>query len=89
VRPAAHWPSCSTVCARQFPDWRTPRQAGLTDAQAAQIDEAWRTGGLFGVLLYYARLGHDPNWLKSVTELLFRASIIKIYSRQLIPAPDS
>ena len=43
------------------------------------------TGGLFGVLLFYARLGHDPNWLKSFTELVARASVIKIYSGQLVP----
>jgi transcriptional regulator with XRE-family HTH domain len=74
-------------CARSSISRLENGEAKLTDAQAAQVDEAWRTGGLFGVLLFYARLGHDPNWLKSVTELLFRASIIKIYSGQLIPSP--
>src|SRR4051812_26143947 len=74
-------------CARSSISRLENGEAKLTDAQAAQVDEAWRTGGLFGLLLFYARLGHDPNWLKSVTELLFRASIIKIYTGQLIPSP--
>jgi hypothetical protein len=72
-------------CARSSISRLENAEAKLTDAQAAQVDEAWRTGGLFGVLLYYARLGHDPNWLKSFNELVARASVIKIYSGQLVP----
>jgi hypothetical protein len=72
-------------CARSSISRLENGEAKLTPTQAAQLDEAWTTGGLFGVLLFYARLGHDPNWFKSVRELMARASVIKIYSGQLIP----
>jgi transcriptional regulator with XRE-family HTH domain len=72
-------------CARSSISRLENGDAKLTPKQAAQVDEAWHTGGLFGVLLYYARLGHDPNWFKSIRELMARASVIKIYSGQLIP----
>ncbi|GLY86310.1 helix-turn-helix domain-containing protein [Actinoallomurus iriomotensis] len=72
-------------CARSSISRLENADAKLTDAQAAQVDQEWRTGGLFGLLLYYARLGHEPNWLKSFNELVARAFVIKIYSGQLIP----
>lgn len=73
-------------CARSSISRLENEEAKLTDAQAAQLDEAWTTGGLFGVLLFYARLGHDPNWFKSFTDTEIRASVMKIYAGQLIPA---
>jgi transcriptional regulator with XRE-family HTH domain len=73
-------------CARSSISRLENGDAKLTPKQAAEVDEAWTTGGLFGVLLYYARLGHDPNWFKSFTEAEVRASVMKIYSGQLIPA---
>ena len=73
-------------CARSSISRLENGEAKLTDAQAAQLDKAWTTGGLFGVLLFYARLGHDPNWFKSFTEAEIRASVMKIYAGQLIPA---
>jgi transcriptional regulator with XRE-family HTH domain len=72
-------------CARSSISRLEHADAKLTDAQAARVDEEWRTGGLFGVLLYFARLGHEPNWLKSFDELMARAFVIKIYSGQVIP----
>lgn len=72
-------------CARSSVSRLENGDAKLTDAQANELDIAWRTGGLFGVLLFYARLGHDPNWFKSVSELIARALAMKIYSGQLIP----
>ncbi len=73
-------------CARSSISRLENGEAKLTDAQAAQLDEAWTTGGLFGVLLFYARLGHDPNWFKSFTDAESRASVMKIYAGQVIPA---
>ncbi|MFB9834179.1 helix-turn-helix domain-containing protein [Actinoallomurus acaciae] len=73
-------------CARSSISRLENADAKLTEAQAAQVDEEWRTGGLFGVLLYFARLGHEPNWLKSFTEAELRALVMKIYAGQLIPA---
>jgi transcriptional regulator with XRE-family HTH domain len=60
--------------------------AKLTEKQAAILDEEWNTGGLFSVMLWYARQGHDPTWFRSFTEFEARALWMKIYSGQLIPA---
>ncbi|MGI5231591.1 helix-turn-helix domain-containing protein [Actinoallomurus sp. CA-142502] len=73
-------------CARSSISRLENADAKLTEAQAAQVDDEWRTGGLFGVLLFFARLGHDPNWFKSFTDAELRALVMKIYSGQLIPA---
>jgi transcriptional regulator with XRE-family HTH domain len=72
-------------CARSSISRLENGDAKLTPKQAAEVDEAWSTGGLFGVLLYYARVGHDPKWFQSFVDLLLRASVIKIYTGQLIP----
>jgi transcriptional regulator with XRE-family HTH domain len=72
-------------CARSSISRLENGEAKLTPRQAAKADEAWHTGGLFGVLLYYARVGHDPNWFKSFIDPLLRASVIKTYAGQLIP----
>jgi transcriptional regulator with XRE-family HTH domain len=61
-------------------------EAKLTDKQAAKIDKKWRTGGFFTIALWYARLGHDPNWLKNLAEFERRASVIYNYDGQLVPA---
>jgi transcriptional regulator with XRE-family HTH domain len=60
--------------------------AKLTDKQAAKLDKKWRTGGFFTIALWYARLGHDPNWLKNLAEFERRASAIYNYDGQLVPA---
>jgi transcriptional regulator with XRE-family HTH domain len=73
-------------CARSSISRLENGDAKLTDPQAALVDETWQTGGLFGLLLYYARLGHDPNWFKSFTDAESRARCLKIYAGQLIPA---
>ncbi|MDN3352948.1 Scr1 family TA system antitoxin-like transcriptional regulator [Actinomadura sp. DC4] len=31
---------------------------------ALKLDKEWRTGGHFSIMLWYARLGHDPDWFK-------------------------
>jgi transcriptional regulator with XRE-family HTH domain len=72
-------------CARSSISRLENAEAKLTPKQAAKVDEKWITGGLFGVLLYYARVGHDPNWLQAFNGLVARASVIKIYHGQLIP----
>lgn len=60
-------------------------ESQLRDEEAAILDQEWRTGGLFSVLLWYARLGHDPNWAKSYLDFEERASEIRMYDGQLIP----
>ena len=73
-------------CARSSISRLENCEAKLTDAQAAVLDERWNTGGTFAIMLWYARLGHDPNWFKNFTESEGRASVLRIYSGQLIPA---
>jgi transcriptional regulator with XRE-family HTH domain len=73
-------------CARSSISRLENCEAKLTDAQAATLDREWNTGGTFTIMLWYARLGHDPNWFKNFTDSEGRASVLKIYSGQLIPA---
>ncbi|MGI5324466.1 helix-turn-helix domain-containing protein [Actinomadura nitritigenes] len=61
-------------------------EAKLTDGQASVLDAEWNTGGMFTIMLWYARLGHDPNWFKTFTDSEGRATVLRIYSGQLIPA---
>jgi hypothetical protein len=73
-------------CARSSISRLESGEAKLTDKQAEKIDKMWRTGGFFAIALWYARLGHDPNWLKSLAEFERRATVIYNYDGQLIPA---
>ncbi|MFC6935118.1 Scr1 family TA system antitoxin-like transcriptional regulator [Actinomadura yumaensis] len=61
-------------------------EAKLNDRQAAHLDKEWRTGGFFGIALWFARLGYDPNWLKNLADFEKRASMIYNYDGQLVPA---
>ncbi|MFC0042754.1 helix-turn-helix domain-containing protein [Actinomadura rayongensis] len=60
-------------------------EAELTPEQADKVDEGWNLGGLFGTLVYYATLGHDPDWLKAHLELEARAKTLRIYEGAVIP----
>lgn len=73
-------------CARSSISRLENGEAKLDERQAAILDEAWNTGGLFGIMVWYARQGHDPTWFKSFTEFEARALGMKIYNGQLIPA---
>ncbi|MEU5877915.1 helix-turn-helix transcriptional regulator [Spirillospora sp. NPDC047279] len=73
-------------CARSSVSRLENGEAKLTPQQADTIDEAWRTGGLFGVLLYYAARASDPDWFKTFEALESRASVIHSFSGQLVPA---
>lgn len=61
-------------------------ESQLKESEAAILDAKWNTGGLFGVLLWFARLGHDPNWNKNYLAFEERASEMRTYDGQLIPA---
>jgi DNA-binding XRE family transcriptional regulator len=74
-------------CARSSISRLENNESQLSDRQASVLDETWKTGGLFSTMIYYARLGHEPNWFKTFTGYEARASVMKIYSGQLIPAP--
>ena len=72
-------------CARSSISRLENGEAKLDEGQAAALDERWRTGGHFGTMLWYARLGHDPNWLKQHMDLESEASVIKVYEAQVVP----
>jgi transcriptional regulator with XRE-family HTH domain len=57
----------------------------LDETQAALLDQKWDTGGLFGILLAYARLGHDPDWFKQYLDIEPLASVIRIWQVDLVP----
>jgi transcriptional regulator with XRE-family HTH domain len=73
-------------CARSSISRLENNESQLSDRQAAILDKTWNTGDLFATVIYYARLGHEPNWFKTFTEYEARASVMKIYSGQVIPA---
>jgi hypothetical protein len=60
-------------------------QAKLDDNMAAALDKAWNTGGHFTYQLWYARLGHNPDWLREHLDIEARASVIKTYEAQVVP----
>jgi transcriptional regulator with XRE-family HTH domain len=72
-------------CARSSISRLESGEAKLTDKQAEKIDKKWRTGGFFAIALWYARLGHDPNWLRNLIDFEERASVIYNYAGQLVP----
>jgi transcriptional regulator with XRE-family HTH domain len=59
--------------------------AQLDDRMALRLDKEWNTGGHFSRLLWYARLGHDPDWFKQHVDVEARSSVIKIWENALIP----
>jgi hypothetical protein len=73
-------------CARSTISRLESGEAKLADKQAAKLDKLWRTGGFFTIALWFARLGHDPNWLKSLAEFEQRSTMIFNYEGQLVPA---
>ncbi|WP_242903789.1 helix-turn-helix domain-containing protein [Actinomadura terrae] len=54
--------------------------------QARALDKAWGTCGIFGLLVWYASIGHDPQWFAQYMELEQRAETAKIYEGNVIPA---
>lgn len=61
-------------------------ESQLKESEARILDAKWNTGGLFATLLWFARLGHDPNWNKNYLAFEERASEMRTYDGQLIPA---
>ncbi|QFG21877.1 helix-turn-helix transcriptional regulator [Actinomadura sp. WMMB 499] len=57
----------------------------LTEKHATEIDNGWRTGGLFGFLIYYARRASDPDWYKSLKEFEQIATELRIFGVLHIP----
>ncbi|MUN36253.1 helix-turn-helix domain-containing protein [Actinomadura litoris] len=56
----------------------------LDAKRAATLDRAWETGGVFSLLVWYASIGHDPQWLAQYKTFEQRARIIRIFEPLLI-----
>ncbi|MEU8124730.1 helix-turn-helix transcriptional regulator, partial [Spirillospora sp. NPDC049024] len=67
-------------------------RAKLQVDYARRLDVKFETGGLFELLLWYARMAHDPNWLCDVKSHVSSECMIggrwkvKMHSR-LVPEP--
>lgn len=72
-------------CARSSISRLENNEAQLSDSQAALLDEEWNTGDLFATLIYYARLGHEPNWFRTFMAYEEQATVAQMYNGQLIP----
>jgi transcriptional regulator with XRE-family HTH domain len=72
-------------CARSSLSRLENGEAKLDEGQAAALDERWQTGGHFGTILWYARLGHDPNWFKQHLDIESEASVIKVFEAVVVP----
>lgn len=72
-------------CARSSLSRLENNEAKLDEHQAAVLDERWQTGGHFGTMLWYARLGHDPNWIKQHEDIEAQASVIELFESIVVP----
>ncbi|WP_344269260.1 helix-turn-helix domain-containing protein [Actinomadura napierensis] len=59
----------------------------LDEREASVLDQLWDTGGLFTILLRYAKLGVDPNWSEKLRRYQRDASVLRIYYNNIIPMP--
>ncbi|TDD91072.1 XRE family transcriptional regulator [Actinomadura darangshiensis] len=59
----------------------------LDELECAALDKAWDTGGLFTILLRYARLGFDPNWPEGLRRYQREASVMRLFYNNVIPMP--
>jgi len=57
----------------------------LDGTRALLVDKAWNTGGLFGFLVWYASIGHDPEWFGQYVGFEQRSRMIRIFEPLTIP----
>ncbi|WP_067482508.1 helix-turn-helix domain-containing protein [Actinomadura hibisca] len=55
------------------------------DDQMALLDDRYGTGALLQLLLWYARMAHDPDWGRQLVKYEEAASLIKMFHGQVIP----
>ncbi|WP_158566875.1 helix-turn-helix domain-containing protein [Actinomadura craniellae] len=55
------------------------------DDQMRALDERYGTGILFQLLLWYARMAHDPDWGRQLVKYEEQANLIKMYHGQVVP----
>jgi transcriptional regulator with XRE-family HTH domain len=60
-------------------------RAKLQVDYARRLDVKFETGGLFELLLWYARMAHDPNWFRQYSQHEKQAGEIKVYHGQAVP----
>jgi transcriptional regulator with XRE-family HTH domain len=58
----------------------------LDAKQAALLDVAWETGGLFAWLVFFASIGHRPQWLADYVGFEQTAAFIRIFEPNVITA---
>ncbi|WP_141579745.1 helix-turn-helix transcriptional regulator [Actinomadura sp. WMMA1423] len=56
----------------------------LDAPRAALLDKAWDTGGVFALLVWYASIGHNPQWLAQLSTFEQRGRFIRIFEPLLI-----
>ncbi|GAA3936190.1 helix-turn-helix transcriptional regulator [Actinomadura viridis] len=69
----------STVCNQEAGRQR------LHEDQAKIIDARFNTGQLIELLLWFARMAHNPNWFRQFTQYEQGATAIKVYHGDVIP----
>ncbi|MBA9001689.1 helix-turn-helix domain-containing protein [Thermomonospora cellulosilytica] len=57
----------------------------LDETDASKIDRAWNTGGLFAFMVWYATLGHDPEWFQEYVKYEQRAEVMRIFEANTVP----
>ncbi|WP_026400780.1 helix-turn-helix domain-containing protein [Actinomadura rifamycini] len=57
------------------------------DDQMRLLDKHYGTGVLFQLLLWFARMAHDPDWGRQLVKYEEEAHLIKSYHGQVIPLP--
>ncbi|MFB4318416.1 Scr1 family TA system antitoxin-like transcriptional regulator [Actinomadura sp. 21ATH] len=72
---AARSSVCNIEAGRQRPN----------DDQMRMLDEKYGTGMLFQLLLWYARMAHDPDWGRQFIRYEEEADLVKMYHGQVIP----
>lgn len=56
----------------------------LEGGEAIKLDKAWNTGRMFELLVWYASMGHDPQWFPQYIDKEAWAHIIRIFESQII-----
>ncbi|MGH3243595.1 MAG: DUF5753 domain-containing protein, partial [Spirillospora sp.] len=59
----------------------------LDERDCTALDQAWETGGLFTILLTFAKLGVDPNWKQKLRRYQRQAGTMRFFYNSIIPMP--
>jgi transcriptional regulator with XRE-family HTH domain len=57
------------------------------DDQMQKLDEKFGTGLLFRLLLWFARMAHDPDWFRQFSEYEKQGRSLRYYHGQAVPLP--